>query len=145
MKLRDFPTDLFYFPKMVKCFAILLLFAFLLAPASATPSSTATSDEVHNLIKKAAKLTRAGNLSEAEALLRQAADLDTNRTEAKIELAYVLVKERRLRDAYDICIPVIENDRGNSHAYAVAGMMLLAGGHFVEARKFLASAITLNR
>jgi tetratricopeptide (TPR) repeat protein len=146
MKLRDFPTDLSCFPRVVTRFAPLIFIAVLLTSVSAfSPTTTSSSDEIRSLIKKAAKLTRASDFKEAEALLRRAADLDPSRSDAKLELAYVLVKERRLRDAYDICIPIIEQERGNSRAFAVAGMMLLSGGRFAEARGFLVNAIKLDR
>jgi len=147
MKLRDLPTGLSFLSEKVKRLALLFTLAFLASSISAFASTTAAqrSDEARTLIRKAGNLTRAGKLSEAEVLLRKAVDLEPDRSEAKIELAYVLVKERRLRDAYDLCVPVIERERGNSRAYAVGAMMLLAGGRFADARIFFVNALNLNR
>jgi tetratricopeptide (TPR) repeat protein len=146
MKLRGLVSDLLHFPAGSKNILALVVTALLLAsiPVLAFDSPSA-DDEVRSLIKKAAKLSRDSSYAEAETLLRRAVEIDPNRSEAKVELAYVLVKERRLLDAYDIVLPVLERDRNDSHAAAVMGMTLLAAGRFGEARAFFSSAITLNR
>ncbi len=112
------------------------------AAGNPLPSGT---DEVKKLIKEATKLTRAGSFDAAEKLLRRAVDLDANRTEAKVELAYVYVKEHRLGDAYNMCLPIAQADPRNSRALAVLGMTLLTGGRFRDARLILFKALQLNR
>src|SRR3954468_13592709 len=82
-----------------------VLVFILLTFISSTPAQE-TSKEVRRSIKEAAKLTRNESLREAEAILRQAVELDPASSEAKVELAYVLVKQHRLRAAYDLCFPV---------------------------------------
>ena len=103
------------------------------------------SDEVRSLIQKAGKLTRNGSLADAERLLRRAIELAPDRSDAKVELAYVLVKARRLLEAYDICQPIAEREPNNSRVFAVTGAMLLSAGRFAEARGFFVNAIRLNR
>src|SRR5262245_27252409 len=117
MKLRGLQSDLFCFSNWSRKALTLAALLFLLAPLSTYAFSHST-DEVRDLIKKAAKLARDNSYEEAEALLRQAVKLDPGRNEAKVELAYVLVKERRPIDAYDLVLPVIERDRSNSRGYA---------------------------
>lgn len=123
---------------------VLIFLAPVFALAS-SPEAAGTPDEVRDLIKKAAKFTRDGSFAEAETLLRQASDIDPKRSDAKIELAFVLVKERRLRDAYDICFPILEREPNNSRGFAVMGAMLLSAGKFPEARGFLSNALRLDR
>src|SRR5207253_250685 len=65
--------------------------------------------------------------------------------EAKVELAYVLVKERRLTDAYELVFAVAEADRTNARAFSVLGMALLTGGRFTEARAIFSAALNINR
>jgi tetratricopeptide (TPR) repeat protein len=103
------------------------------------------SDDVRKLIKQAGKLTRAGSLTEAESLLRQAAGLDASRSDANIELAYVLTKQRRLKEAYDLAFSAAGVDSTNARAFAVLGATLVAAGKFREARVILYNAIALNK
>jgi len=126
--------------------------AFLLAMISATASlltlATAAQstkpEDTRKLIKQAAKLTRAGTFAASEALLRRAVEIDPRRSDAKVELAYVLVKQRRLVDAYNIVFEVARAEPQNAHAFAVLGYMLVTAGKFVEARRILLNAIRLN-
>lgn len=146
MKYRDLFSDLFHLSYGRKS-VLALIFVILLFSSSFafTPvSSSVASDDVRSLIKKAAKLTRNGSFAEAEALLRQAVALDPNRSDAKLELAYVLVKERRLLEAFNLCMPIVESERSNSHAFAVMGATLLTAGRFREARGFFNSSVRLN-
>lgn len=114
------------------------------AAIAASPAWTGT-DEVKKLIKDATKLMHAGSFVEAEAVLRRAIDLDANRSEAKVELAYVYVKERRLAEAYDTCFPIAQAEPKNGRAFAVLGVTLLTGGRFREARLILYKALQINK
>jgi tetratricopeptide (TPR) repeat protein len=122
----------------------ILVLAITASAGPLTPSAN-KSDDVKKLIKQAGKLTRAGSLTEAEALLRQAAGLDTSRLDANIELAYVLTKQRRLKEAYDLAFAAANADSKNSRAFAVLGATLVAAGRFKEARVILYNAIGLNK
>ncbi len=147
MKYRDLKTDLGHPNKGMK-YALVLIFAALLfssVPSLAQSSKNEHSDEINKLLKKAAKLSRNELLVDAESLLRRAVSLDEGRSDTKVELAYVLVKQRRLLEAYDLCFPVAEADPKNSRAYAVVGAMLLSAGRFREARLVFIKAIRTNR
>jgi len=121
------------------------LVLFLLTLTVIATFSQEPSKEVRKLIKDAAKLTRNESLTEAEALLRQAAELAPTRSEAKIELAYVMVKQHRVRNAYDLCFPIAEKEPTNARAFAVLGTVLLSAGRFSEARVVLTNALRLDR
>lgn len=148
MKLGDF-IDGAFCSKLTAVRTCLLLFflAVFLTPVSVFSSAAplTTSDEVRSLIKKAGKLTRDGSLLEAETLLLRAVSLDPSRSESKVELAFVLAKQRRLFDAYEMCIPILEREPKNSRAFAVMGALLLYAGRFSESRRFFTNALTLNR
>ncbi|MEQ1921263.1 MAG: aspartyl protease family protein [Pyrinomonadaceae bacterium] len=129
-----------------KWVAVLAFFVILTSSSlAAHPVETDTKDDIKRLIKEAAKLTRAGLLPEAEAKLLKAVGLDEKRTDAKVELAYVLVKQRRLGDAYDICYPIVLAEPKNARARSVLGAMLVSAGQFQDARRVFFSAITLDR
>ncbi len=121
---------------------ILICFWIPTNTAALQPSQT---PEPKKLVKQAAKLARAGSFSEAEKLLRTAVEADENRSETKVELAYVLTKQRRLGEAFDMVYAVAEKEPKNSRAFAVLGTTLLAGGRFTEARVSFFNAIRLNR
>ena len=60
------------------------------------------------MIRKAVKLTRNESLAEAEALLRRVLEVAPANSAAKVELAFLLTKQRRLTDAYNLVFPVAE-------------------------------------
>lgn len=126
---------------------ILALIVLAFSPSllfSSSPYLSSPPDEVKKLIRQAAKLTRAGLNDEAEVLLRKAVALDTSRSIAKVELAYVLTKQRRIVEAYEICYPVAQAEPKNARAFAVLGAMLLTAGRFNDARAVLYNAISLD-
>ncbi|MBP7415684.1 MAG: aspartyl protease family protein [Pyrinomonadaceae bacterium] len=130
-------------PKWVVVLTFLLISASSTLTASA--AETDTKDDVKKLIKEAAKLTRAGLMPEAEEKLRKALAIDANRNDTKVELAYVLVKQRRLGEAYEICYPIVLAEPRNARARSVLGAMLISAGQFQDARRVLYSAIALDR
>lgn len=109
-----------------------------------TPTSV-FADEIKDLIRKATNLTRAGSTIEAEQVLKKALEIDPNRSDAKLELAYVYVKQHRIRDAYDLTLPIAKAEPRNPHAFAVLGATMLVGGRFKEARALFYTAIELNK
>ena len=119
---------------------ILLLLTFTSTFVVASPPP----DEIKKLIKEAGKLTRAGLLPDAEAVLKRAVALDENRTDAKIEMAFVFVKERRLLEAYNLCYPIVQADPKNSRSLAVLGATLLAAGRFSDARVIFFASLKRN-
>src|SRR5205085_1029041 len=122
----------------------LLISVCLLLLASLPISLLAAPDnEIKKLIKQATELRRAGAFPEAEAALRKALDIEPDRSETKIELAYVLTKQRKLLDAYNLVLKAAEADNKNTRALAVLGLTLLTGGRFQEARAILYRAIEL--
>lgn len=122
--------------------ASLLVATFALITLSQAPAKT---EDPKKLAKQASELTRSGLLVEAENTLRRALDLDKTRIDTKIELAFVLVKQRRLREGYDIVFPIVEADPKNSRALAVLGVTLLSAGRFQDARLVFYNAIRSNR
>ena len=123
-------------------FALVLVSSFATLAASPT---TDAGDEIKKLIKKAVKLRRSGSLDEAEKALIEAVSIDNKRSEAKIELAYILTKQRRTLEAYNLVFPIALAERQNSRAFAVLGMSLLTAGRFKDARMILYQALTLNK
>src|SRR5687768_4551816 len=124
--------------------ALLGVALLLLAVFSTTATSPVEPDNIKNLIKQALKQTRNGLVDEAEATLRRARELDPNRTDIKVELAFVLTKQRKLGEAYDLVFPIAQAEPKNARAFAVLGATLLTAGRFREARLVFFNAIKLN-
>lgn len=122
-----------------------ILLSFTSLTSFAGDSGDARSDEVRKLIKQAGKLTRAGAFTEAEKILRQAIEIDPRRSDSQLELAHVLVKQRKLLEAYDLSFRVAEAEPKNAHAFSVLGVTLLAAGRFTDARTILFNALKLDK
>lgn len=101
--------------------------------------------EVRKLIRKAIDLTRAERNSEAEALLRKAVDIDPESLEAKTELAFVLIKLRQIRAAFDLSYEAAQRQPRNARILAVLGATLLSAGRFGEAKAFFNASLAYDR
>ncbi len=114
-------------------------------PAVFAAPPPSQQDSAKKLIKQGVSLYRKGLRAEAEAALRRAVELEPMRSEAKVELAYVLARRWNLREAYDISLAVAEAERSNSRAFAVLGLTLLSAGRFADARTVLDQALGIDR
>lgn len=115
----------------------ILLLLVVLAPPS-------FADDIKSVIRKAAKLTRAGTPEAAEKILRDTVARYPGSTALKIELAYVLVKQRRVNEAYDIAFPVAKSEPRNARAFSVLGTALLVAGRFAQARTLFYNALRID-
>lgn len=100
--------------------------------------------EIKKLLKKAKKLQRKGRHIQAEKILRQIIARHPQHAKAKLALAYVLLKEKRLIEAYNYAYEVAKADSKNSYAFAILGKTFLAAGNFKQARLMLANSLTLD-
>lgn len=119
------------------------VFAQTNAGLTVDPAINSTEDP-RRLMRQAEKFVRLGSIAQAETALRRAVTFDST-SAAKVELAFVLSKQRKLLEAYDLSYAVVEAEQRNSRAYAVLGTVLLNAGRFVEARVILFNALKLNR
>lgn len=122
-----------------------------IAPA-ATTSPTPLSDDVQvgtdnakKLRKQAERLVRLGKFAEAETLFRRSITIDPSNSETRLDLATLLIKQRRIVEAYEIGMEVAKAEPKNAAALAVIGSALLAGGRFDEAGKLLFAAVQFDR
>ncbi|HKP70352.1 MAG TPA: aspartyl protease family protein [Pyrinomonadaceae bacterium] len=96
-------------------------------------------------LKRGEKLARRGDFVEAEKAFKRAIELDPAHSGAKLKLAFVLIKQRRLREAYDLTYPLAKAEPKNSDAFAMLGATLLSAGKFPEARTILYNSLRLNK
>ena len=108
----------FFFPFQTKRFFCFTWIIFvLLGGAAAVSAADEIKDfdvkEAKKLIKQAEKLTRRGHLQEAEKVVRQAIEISTEKTAARLVLSYVLFKQRRLEESYRISLK-LQNEPENA-------------------------------
>lgn len=121
---------------------IICLSVFVLAESSVQQKE---AESAQKLIKQAEKLTRRGEFYEAEKILRRAAQSYPQNSKIKLNLAYNLLKQRRLLDAYDFSFAVAKAEPNNSYAFAVLGATLLSAGNFKEANLSFVNSLRLNK
>lgn len=127
--------------------SLFLLFLFVLAVPV-----FAETDDVHQVVEDPKRLIRQGDREvkrgdfiAAEESYKRAIKAGPNETTAKIRLAYLYVRTRRLLEAYDITFPIAKADAKNADAYAVLGATLLGVGRFDEARVVLVNSLKVDR
>jgi tetratricopeptide (TPR) repeat protein len=133
-------------PRLKRYGFVIFLTAIFVVPAfSITDVQTAGPDDPKRLIKQAEKLLRRGDLVGAEGLLKRAVNVRPADPTAKLKLAFVYVKQRRLVEAYDLAFPVVKADPKNAYGFAILGATYLSAGRFKDARLFCVNAIKLDR
>lgn len=100
--------------------------------------------ETKKQLKLAKKLYRKGKIAEAEKVLRRIIATDPTFDRAKLDLAYLLLRRKRLMEAYNFSYEVAKHDKKNSYAYAVLGAVYLSAGNFAEARVLLNTSLTID-
>jgi len=149
MKYRCCLPGVFQFPFHIKRLIILsstcLLLVCFASIAIAGAEQQTDASETRQLIKQAKKLADKGEFSEAEKILRRIIEISPQESKAKLNLAYVLVKQRHLLEAYNLSIEVAKVEPKNSYAYAVLGTTLLTAGNFPDAKISFITALKINR
>lgn len=123
----------------------LTVFLLLLANLTAQAFAGSAGDDAKDHLKKVAKLVKRAEFVKAEELLRKAIEIDPWRSDLKVELGFVLTKQRRLFEAYELLLPIARAEPKNTRAFAVFGTTLLAAGRFSEAKALFYTAITNNK
>lgn len=119
--------------------------AFGIASHSAIAQSAQVPVEIKRTIKQSLKLTRAGLSSDSEKLLRDAIAANPSVSALRLELAFVLSKQRKLIEAYEIAFDIAEKEPKNPRAFSVLGAVLMTAGRFSDARIVFNNALSLDR
>lgn len=147
MKFKVFLSGVLQIPFLKKrlLYAPAFLFVLILSATAVTADDVAQKADARDLIKQAEKLTRRGEFEQAEKILRQVIASNPKESKAKLDLAYLLLKQRRLVEAFDLAYPVAKDEPKNPYAFAVLGATYLSAGNFKEAHILLINALKLNR
>ena len=97
------------------------------------------------LIKQAKKFTQKGDFLEAEKVLRRALQTDPRNSKAKLNLAFNLLKQRRLLESYEYSFEVAKSEPNNAYAFAVLGTVFLTAGNFNEAYLSFNNALRIDK
>src|SRR5437762_4065336 len=122
-------------------FAGVILFALLVVSSTALAIDDPPIDNLKELFKQAQKENRHGRFGEAEKLFRRIIEINPASSDAKLALAYLLAKQRKIHEAYELSFNVVKNEPRNSHAFAVLGATFLTAGKFSEARTCFGTAL----
>jgi len=110
-----------------------------------SPIPTAlTPDQARLRIKSARKSFRKGRIDLAEETLRGLVTDQPENPVAKSELAFVLLKQRRFREAYDLAFQSVKIDPKNAYAFAVLGKVFLDSGDLQQAKILFANSLKLR-
>ena len=140
-------------PRRSPAVASLLFPAFIALTVLVFPvAASAVADDVQRiepqetkkLLKQAKKHYRDGNTSEAERILKRVIATNPQHAQAKLDLAYIYLRKKRLVDAYNYALEVAQADKDNSYAFALLGATYLSAGNFSEARVLLNNALALD-
>lgn len=114
--------------------------------AARTPTDPSPDQIKHSktVLKRARKDVRKGRVEEAERTIRELVALQPGNSAARLDLARLLLKQRRLVEAYEISYDTVKADKDNSFGFAVLGNVLLAAGDLRQARLLLTNALMLN-
>jgi len=147
MKYKTFSEDVLQLPFRKKSLAVFFLISVLAISASAIAAkdTAQTAEDAPRLIKQAKKLVRKGDFVEAEKILRGVVQINSRDSSAKLSLAYVLLKQRQLLEAYDLSFEVARDEPKNAYAFAVLGSTLLTSGNFKEAKVFFINSLQLDK
>lgn len=134
------------FRRLIACFVAALIFvSFGTISSFGFEIEQQAAIDTRKVVKEAVKLTRAGLFEQAETMLRNVLQTDPHSTAAKLELAFVLTKQRELSEAYSLAFPIAQAEPKNSRAFSVLGAILLTAGRFNDARVIFYTALKLNR
>jgi tetratricopeptide (TPR) repeat protein/predicted aspartyl protease len=139
---------MFQFPFHIKRLIILFLMCFPLAASVVFASGDVqetNQNDTRQLVKQAKKFTEQGEFPEAEKILRRIIEINPQESKAKLNLAYVLIKQRQQLEAYNFSIEVVKAEPKNSYAFAVLGTALLSAGNFRAAEISLINALQINK
>ena len=135
-------------PYLKKGLAFLFIILLTLPVLAARPDrdiQQVNGDDFRALLKQGDRLVRRGEFFEAEKIFKRASEINPTHSGAKLKLAFVHIKQRRLRDAYELSLAIAKAEPKNATAFAILGATLLSAGKFREARAVFFNALRLNK
>jgi predicted aspartyl protease/Flp pilus assembly protein TadD len=105
-----------------------------------------TASAADSTRRRAERALRNGEYELAERLFREIVEANANNTEARLGLSFSLLKQRRLREAYDHATRVAAVEPLSARAHALLGAALLASGDLrTSAEEFRRSLVIRDK
>lgn len=145
MRFIVFPKNIFFLPSFFARFIIPSFICFLCSATLFADVGQTSGEDARRLRKQAQKLSKKRQFAEAEKLFRRALEINPQASDAKLELAHLLNKQRRLIEAYNLAFEVVRSEPKNARAFAVLGSTLLGAGNFRDAKTSVYNALALDR
>ncbi|MGI8732930.1 MAG: aspartyl protease family protein [Pyrinomonadaceae bacterium] len=95
-------------------------------------------------LKRAEKALREGDFEQAEAMLRELLSKDVLNENARLSLSFALLKQRRLREAYDHAARVLLTKPMSAKAHALLGQAILGSGDFRDSVEEFRTALAMD-
>lgn len=96
-------------------------------------------------LKQARKLIRNEDLDQAQAILVEILGRQPDMADAKLQLARIYLKKKRITDAYNLAYEVALADPNNALAFAILGNALVGVGNFRDAEISYRNALILDK
>lgn len=123
--------------------ACVLCLTFLFANVAVNGHALSTTGDA-NLVKNANRALREWRFDVAEALYREALTHDADNAKARLGLSFALLKQRKLQEAYDQTMRVLNQDSRRARAHALLGTILVTIGDFDSAARSFRNALALD-
>jgi tetratricopeptide (TPR) repeat protein len=123
------------------CLAVMGLASF----AFASDDEPIPVEDSRQQIKRAEKLSRRGEFVEAEKILRSVMQTSPGNPKVSLSLARLLLRQKRIPEAYNLAFEVAKSNPRNSYAFAIVGDALLSIGEFENAKLAYLNSIYLNK
>jgi len=124
-------------PALVGFLGVLLITAL----CTAWPALAESRGKV---LKRAEGEIRKGNFAAAEKLYRTLLEQDQTDKDARLGLSFVLLKQSRLKESYDLATQVLTAEPTNARAHTLIGTALLRTGEFRTSIEALFTALKLD-
>jgi predicted aspartyl protease/Flp pilus assembly protein TadD len=120
---------------------IVAAFVFSLGPPAPATAATLSDKRTHS---RAEKALRDGDFDLAEKSFRELLSKDIHDEDARLGLSFTLLKQRRLKDAYDQAARVILGNPLSARGHALLGQAILASGNFSESVEEFRTALSIK-
>lgn len=144
MKLVVHPSSLILHPSNKGCFMKTALRLSILALASVCLVTSVLAQTNAKALKRAEGEIRKGSLDVAEKTYRDLLTQNAADKAARLGLSFVLLKQSKLQEAYDVATSVLATEPANARAHSLIGTALLRTGEFRTSVEALFTALKLN-
>jgi tetratricopeptide (TPR) repeat protein len=123
---------------------IFLIVVFCFTPTLFAYDAETQPETERQVLKRAQKELRSGNKELSEATLRKFLTTNTANIEAKLLLSYVLLKQKRNLESFEIALEVAKTNNKNARALSLIGFSYLNIGDFKNAASFFSKANSID-